>query len=122
MNLAQRYGLPKEGGIIHTEPLASRLLLEIGLLNKFHIPQQSLSQGGAALKGVLDASDLEYYVAGLRFHGFRKEEDNGYAAIVMSKKMFTKDDLVAKVTELASQMDITGVGGLELIEVKHEKN
>jgi hypothetical protein len=121
MNLAQRYGLPKEGGIIHTEPLASRLLLEIGLLNKFHIPQEALSRGGAALKGILDATVPDYYVAALRFHGFRKEEDNGYAAIVMSKKVFTKADVVAKITELSSQMDITGAS-LDFVEVDHEKN
>jgi len=122
MNLAQRYGLPKEGGIIHGEPLASKLLLEIGLLNKFHIPQEALSPGGAALKCILDASDSDYRVAALRFHGFKKEEDNGYAAIVMSKRMFTTADLIAKVTELSSQMDITGAGRFELIQVKHEKN
>jgi hypothetical protein len=98
VTLSERYKLPIEGGIIHTEPLASRLLLELGLIDRFHIPEAALSHGGAALKGILDATVCDYYVAALRFHGFVKDEDNGYGAIVMSKKLFTKADLVAKGT------------------------
>src|SRR2546428_5314151 len=120
-SLARRYGLPEEGGMIHTEPLASRLILELGLIDKFQIPDDALSRGGAALKGIVDATVPDYYVAALRFHGFAKKEDNGYGAIVMSKKLFTQQELIAKITELASQMGITGAK-FEVVKINHGQN
>jgi hypothetical protein len=121
MNFAERYGLPIEGGIIHAEPLASKLILELGLIDKFQIPDSALTPGGAAMKCIIDATNPDYYVAALRFHGFAKKEDNGYAAIVMSKKHFKQKDLIAKIEELESQMEITGAR-LEIIKVKHSDN
>jgi hypothetical protein len=121
MSLAARYGLPDEGGILHTEPLATRLILELGLIDKFQIPHDALTPGGAALKGIIDVTVHDYYVAALRFHGFAKKEDNGYAAIVMSKKLFKQKDLLAKIEELTSQMGITGAR-FEFIKVKHSDN
>lgn len=103
--LAERYGLPVQGGIVHTEPMASRLVLELGLADKLKIPEESLSPKKASMQSVFDASDGKYFVAVLRFHGFQKEEDNGYAAIVMSKRLFTQADVFKKVQELAGQMD-----------------
>ena len=121
MSIADRYELPAEGGFIHTEPDASRLMLELGLIDKFHIPEQALSDGKAALKGILDLTVEDYYVAALRFHGFVNEEENGYAAIVMAKNVFTKADLIAKISELAAQMGIDSAR-FGFIEVTHENN
>ena len=105
MTIAQRYGLPIEGGTIFTEPAASRIVLELGLIDKLKVTQQGLSTKKATFQGIVDATVDDYYVAALRFHGFEKEEDNGFAAIVMSKAHFTCVDVIAKVRELAVQMD-----------------
>jgi hypothetical protein len=122
MKLALRYGLPFHGGTVTTEPQASSLLVEVGLIDKFQLPKKRATAPKGTYECIADATIPDYFLGGFYFHGFDKEEDNGYAVILMSKEHFQFQHLLAQMKALARAMDGQLIGFRPHIISTPEKN
>ena len=120
--ITQRYGLPFEGGTVTTEPHASSLLVEVGLIDKFQLPKQRATAPKRTYECIADATIPDYLFGGFYFHGFDREEDNGYAVVLMSKERFSLIDLLAHIKKLAQAMDGELVGFRPYIIDNAKKN
>ena len=94
---------PHEVFKVMDDAAASALLIELELLG--HFEKQGLAT--CSLAAAIEKEHATHWIVGLKFHGFARESDNGYAVLALPKSSFGMADAFAQVSKLSAAVEGT---------------